>query len=402
MNKVELLAPAGSLDRAILALDYGADAVYVGGKKFSLRARASNFEIEDIRNLCLYAKTLNKKVYVTTNIIPHDNDLDGLDEYLIALESSGVTGIITSSLSIIKRAEEVAPKLERHVSTQMSITNGSTIKFFSSLGVKRVVLARENSMDEIKRIMKETPLEIEAFIHGGMCSSYSGRCVLSNHYTLRDANRGGCAHSCRWNYHLYDGKKRLNEHKRFFNVGSKDLNAGAYIEELIKAGVASLKIEGRMKSAYYLATVVKAYRMLIDHYYEKCSIDKKTLEEFNIEIRKAENRDTGIGFYNGITTINEQLYDQRTEEPTKEFVGYVLSYNDETHEALIEQRNYFIPGDTLEAFGPHLNNSRFIVGEIIDFETKEVLDAARHPLQKLIIKTDIKLKEKDMLRKVFK
>ena len=366
MNKIELLAPAGNLEKAKIALLYGADAVYVGGKRFSLRARASNFEIKDIKELCEFASILNKKVYITMNILPHDEDLPYLEEYLKDLEACKVNAIITSSLHIIKTCEKIAPSIERHVSTQMSITNASAIKHWEKQNVSRVVLARENTMEEIEKIANNTNLELEVFIHGGMCCSYSGRCVLSNHMTERDANRGGCAHSCRWNYHLYDNKKKINKKEEFFNIGSKDLMALRYIPKLIDLNVASLKIEGRMKSTYYLATVVGCYRKLIDLYYEKHHIEEFEFKMFEEEISKAENRLTSIGFFDGLPTINEQLYDTRCEMPTQEYIAYVLGY--ENGDALIEQRNYFCVGDLVEVFGPTTNNTRFVVEKLIDFE----------------------------------
>lgn len=399
MKKIELLAPAGSLEKACIALMYGADAVYVGGKKFSLRARASNFTLDDIKELCKFAKSLNKKVYVTCNIIPHDSDFDDLEEYLKALEERGVTGIISSSMHIIQTASKVAPLLERHVSTQMSITNSQAIKFWESMGVNRVVLAREDSLEEIKKIAKNTNLELEVFIHGGMCSSYSGRCVLSNHFTSRDANRGGCAHSCRWNYNLYDGRKKLNKHNEYFSVGSKDLMAASFIPALIDLGVASLKIEGRMKSSYYLATVVSSYRRLIDLYYEKHSLTKEELIDIEKEISKAENRLTSCGFFNGITSIDQQLYDMRDEKPTQEYVAYVLE-NSIDGKVLIEQRNNFKVGDLVEAFGPNLQIVRFKVERIVDAATLEELDVARHPMQQMYLYTDVLLSKHDMIRKV--
>ena len=263
MSKIELLAPAGDLEKAYTALRYGADAVYVGGKKFSLRARASNFEIEDIKTLVAYAHRHHKKVYVTMNIVAHDSDLDGLDEYIKTLDKIKVDAVIVSSPYIIERVRKLATKMSAHLSTQASVTNHLAIDFYQKLGVTRVVLAREVTLAEIKKIaaLVDTPLEV--FIHGGMCSALSGRCVLSNHMTLRDANRGGCAHSCRWNYTLYHDEKEL---PGTFNIGSKDLMALKYIPALIESKVSSLKIEGRMKSAYYLATVIRAYRMLVYRY----------------------------------------------------------------------------------------------------------------------------------------
>ena len=397
MNKVELLAPAGSLEKAKIALLYGADAVYVGGKQFSLRARASNFSLEDLKELATFAHERNKKVYVTMNIIPHDQDLEGLDEYLKYLLEINIDAIITSSRYIIERAQHVSPNVECHLSTQMSTTSSLGIKYYQKRGVTRVVLAREVTLLEIENIMRKTDIEVEVFVHGGMCSSYSGHCVLSNHMTNRDANRGGCAHSCRWNYTLYEDNQAL---PMFYNIGSKDLMALKYIPRLIDLGVASLKIEGRMKSMYYLAVVVRSYRMLIDAYYEKGYVTEEDIELAEIEISKAENRLTSCGFFEGLPTIKGQLYDDRSEHPTKEYIGYVLDYNEETQMALIEQRNYFEPGDLVEFFGPKLKNTQMVVGEIIDYQTKEVLEVAHHPLQLLLIKVPFVVSKDDMVRKV--
>ena len=401
MNKPELLAPAGNLEKAKTALRYGSDAVYVGGKEFSLRARASNFTKEDLKKLSEFAHNLNKKVYVTCNIIPHDEDLKGLDEYLSYLGSIKIDAIITSSLTIMLTAKKVCPNVEIHVSTQTSITNSSAIAFYQSIGATRVVLAREVTLKEMKQIRKNTQLELEVFIHGGMCASYSGRCTLSNYMTCRDANRGGCAHSCRWNYNLTFKKQRVNPKGEYFNMGSKDLMAIDQIPELLDIGVQSLKIEGRMKSNYYIATVVRSYRMVIDEYLNNGgNVSKEILKQAKIEINKAENRLTSCGFLNGLVTYNEQLYNVRTEEPTKEYVGYVLSFNEETMEALIEQRNYFTVGDTLEFFGPTLKNTLFKVTKMIDAQTKEELEVARHPLQQFIIKLPFVVHEHDMARLV--
>lgn len=398
MKKVELLAPAGNLEKAKIALLYGADAVYVGGKEFSLRARASNFTREDLKDLSEFAHNLNKKMYVTCNIIPHNDDFAGLDDYLKFLSEIGVDAIITSSLGLIQKAKVIAPNVEIHISTQTSITNSKAIKFWQTVGATRVVLAREVSIKEIEKIRKNTSLELEVFIHGGMCASYSGRCTLSNYMTKRDANRGGCAHSCRWNYSLIYGKKQLNLPSEFFNMGSTDLMSIDQIERLIKVGTASLKIEGRMKSPYYIATVVRSYRMVIDEYYNLGFVKKETLEFAKHEIQKAENRLTSCGFLEGMVTPNEQLYEVRNEEPTKEYVGYVLSYDEETKTAVIEQRNYFKLGDTLEFFGPNLPNTLYVVEKMIDATTNEELDVARHPLQQFKMQVPFTVHPHDMVR----
>lgn len=398
MNKVELLAPCGSLEKLKIAVLYGADAVYIGGKKFSLRARASNFSMEDIKEGTAFAHKHNAKVFVTMNIVPHDEDFDGLEEYLKELESFKVDAIIVSSLYIASVAKRIAPLLEVHLSTQASTLNHLAVDAYKKLGFDRVVLGRELSIDEIRKLKASSDIDLEVFIHGGMCVSHSGRCMLSNHMTNRDANRGGCAHSCRWNYDLYDEGKKLNDNC-YFNIGSKDLAAPNFIFDLLDIGVTSLKIEGRMKSLYYIATVVRCYRNLIDKYYE-ASFDrtKIDLDYYFEEIKKAENRQTSIGFFNGDPKVTEQLYNIRSEEPTKDFLAIVNSYDKETKEAIIEVRNYFEVGSTIEAFGPKLENTSFVLTEMTDLEGEKV-DVARHPLEILKIKIPFVVSEFDMLRK---
>ena len=399
MRRVELLAPAGNLEKAKIALMYGADAVYVGGKQFSLRARASNFSVEEIGSLVEFAHGLNKKVYVTMNIIPHDEDLNNLESYLKDLERVKVDAIIVSSLYIIRKALEVAPGLEVHLSTQKSTTNVDTINYYKSHGVSRVVLAREVTLDEMTYISSKTDIELEVFIHGGMCSSYSGHCVLSNYMTNRDANRGGCAHSCRWNYSLVKNDEIMPEN---YNIGSKDMMAVKYVTKLIDLNIASLKIEGRMKSAYYLACVVRAYRMLIDEYYEKGIISDEFEKIIIEEIKKAENRETSVGFYEGIPGVIGQLYDNRCEIPTQEYVAFVLDYNKETKQALVEQRNYLTLGDQIEVFGPKLKSQFITVTKMIDYETNADLEVARHPLQKFWLDMPFEVSFGDLIRLIKK
>lgn len=399
MKKVELLAPAGDLEKAKIAIMYGADAVYVGGKQFSLRARASNIDVPDIKELTDFAKGYQAKVYVTMNIVPHNEDMDGLIPYLRALVDAGVDAIIASSPYIIETAKEHAKELEVHLSTQQSTMNSLATKYWLKEGISRVVLGREANLDEIKQIIDETQTEIEVFIHGGMCVAYSGRCMLSNHMTNRDANRGGCAHSCRWNYSLFEQDKLQNE-TGFYNFGSKDLMAIPYIPKMIDIGVASLKIEGRMKSIYYIATVVRTYRQLIDEYYEKKGhITEQDINRYLEEIKKAENRFAGSGFLSGKAGIDSQLYDMRAEQPTKEFIGYVLDYDAVSQVATIEQRNYFEVNDIVEFFGPKLKNTRFVIESIWD-DANQPVEIARHPKQVLKIKTEVELKKHDMMRLV--
>lgn len=392
--RTELLAPAGSLEKAKIALLYGADAVYIGGKQFSLRARASNFDLDMIKELVDFAHELNKKVYITMNIVFHDDDIFGLDEYLLYLESIKVDAIICSSMIVIERAK-LLTKLEIHLSTQFSVTNSQLVNYFYNEGIKRVVLARELSLLEIEQVKKKAEADLEIFIHGGMCVSYSGRCTLSNYTVLRDANRGGCAHTCRWLYDLYEGEELLSENHDF-QMSSKDLQATDYVKDLLRIGVSSLKIEGRMKSIHYIATVVSAYRMLIDDYYNNSLRD---MSFYQNEINKAENRQTSFGFFAGETTIEQQLYNQRSEVPTKEFVGMVKNYDESSKFLYLEQRNYFSPGDTLEIFTPDKNIVQFKVGKIFD-EEKNELDAARHPLQTVMVKLLVSVPKYSMIRKV--
>lgn len=392
---IELLAPAGNLEKLKIAILYGADAVFIGGKQFSLRARASNFGIDDIKEGCQFAKEHGAKVYVTLNIVPHEEDFQGLEKYLRDLVECGVSGVIVTSFAYSNIIKNIAPELELHLSTQFSASNSDTLNFVQELGFVRAVLAREVSLNQIEEIIKNTNIDLEVFIHGGMCVAYSGRCMLSNHMTNRDANRGGCAHSCRWNYNLYENGESKNPNDEYFNMGSKDLMAIKAIPKLIDLGVKSLKIEGRMKSVYYIATVVRCYRMLIDEYMQNGKI--ANYEYYEKEIQKAENRLTSTGFLFNKVGVNEQLYNVRSETPTKEFVGFVLDYDSKTKIATIEQRNYFKLGDKIEFFGPKLKNTLYIVNEIYD-ENMESLDVARHPQQILKLPVSFTVKYGDMIR----
>lgn len=391
----ELLAPAGDLEKLKIAILYGADAVFIGGQEFSLRARASNFTLEDIKAGAAFAHQHGKKLYVTTNIIPHNDNMSELIEYLKGLESAKVDAIIAASPYIVKTALEHT-NIPVHISTQQSVVNSHAVDFWKDMGAERVVLGRELDMDEIAEITKQSDVEIEVFIHGGMCASYSGRCTLSNNMTDRDANRGGCAHSCRWNYDLYQGNEKISEETMPFSMSSKDLQTLAFIPKLIDANVASLKIEGRMKSIHYIATVVRSYRLLMDEYMETGTV--KDITFYENEIKKAENRLTSYGFMDGIPKAEQQLYNLRSEEPTKEFLGIVVDYDKDTHIATIEQRNYFKPNDEIELVGPRYQE-RFVVGEIKDSDGN-LLDAARHPKQILKIEIPFEVKPFDMVRKV--
>jgi len=398
-SPVELLAPAGDLEKLKIAVLYGADAVYIGGKKFSLRARASNFTLKDIEEGCRFAHRHGAKVYVTMNIIPHEEDFTGVKQYLKSLERAKVDGIIVSSMSVAELSKEVTPSLDLHISTQLSSANSSAVNEYQRMGFSRVVLAREVLPEDMEKIVRNTDCELEVFIHGGMCVSYSGRCMLSNHLTNRDANRGGCAHSCRWNYDLYRNGEIINDKPQFFTIGSKDLVGLKHIFRLISLGIKSLKIEGRMKSLYYIAAVVRCYRLLIDDYH-KTGGDESLIDwDFYLqEIAKAENRLSSTGFLEGKPTIDEQLYHSESEMPTKDFLGIVLKYDGRSKIATIEQRNYFSLGDVVEFFGPQLANTKMQISMMMD-ENKEPLEIARHPLQIVRIKVPFKLSPFDMMRK---
>ncbi|MCH5172259.1 MAG: U32 family peptidase [Erysipelotrichales bacterium] len=368
MKKIELLAPAGDLDRLKLALLYGADAVYIGGKEMSLRSHASNFTIEDIKEGVEFAHNLNKKVYITCNMVMHNEDKKNALNYLQELKKCKVDGIITSSLDLINLNNQFVGN-EMHISTQLSTLNTEAIKFYQNYKVTRVVLGRECSLKEIKDICANTPVEIEVFIHGGMCSSYSGKCMLSNVMTLRDANRGGCAHSCRWKYYLYEWKNRLNKKNEYFAMSSKDLCALKDIPKLIKAGVASLKIEGRMKSYNYLCAIISAYRKCIDDYYDNKKLNYKYYYDL---MSYGENRVTGQGFLHGEVTINEQLFTLNEEfKNAGDFIGIVRSYDKELKIANVEIKNKILSDCEYIKLSPRHKPKKFKIQKMY-FENNEV------------------------------
>ena len=399
MKKIELLAPAGDLERLKIAVLYGADAVYLGGKQFSLRSRASNFGLKEIAEGVAFAKEHGAHVHVTVNMLPHEEDLHGLKEYLMELERIGVTAIIAASPGIMMCAKKWAPKLEVHVSTQHSSTNSSAANYWQEKGMDRVVLGREVTLEEIKASAAHTQVPLEVFIHGGMCISYSGRCVLSNNMTGRDANRGGCAQSCRWKYRLYEGDRALHDEQDLFSMSSKDLMAARYIPALIQAGIASLKIEGRMKSAYYIATLIHTYRHLIDEIYEQGSISEERMEYYVKELSKAENRPTASGFYNGLPKAMDHLYGINGAGVTQEYIAYVLDYDEEQHLATLEVRNNFQPFIEAEVFGPHIPMTRFHFQELYDLDGN-TLEVAKTPMQIIKTRVDVPMEKDAMIRKV--
>lgn len=388
---IELLAPAGSLDRLKIAFLYGADAVYVGGYHYSLRANAINFSESELKEACNFAHNLGKKVYVTVNIAMHNSELEGLEEYLRELASIKVDAVIVSDIAVINAIKNNNIDLEIHLSTQASTLNYEAALFYKKLGVKRIVLAREASKEDIIQIKKHTGLDLECFIQGAMCTSFSGKCVLSNVTTNRDSNRGGCAQICRWIFNIND-----NEHP--FSMTPKDLNMSIYLEDMIKIGVNSFKVEGRMRSIYYIATVIYEYRRLFD------KIKTNTLKESDIYyandiINRCANRESVPQFFDKLPTNKEQYYLGREEVSNQDFLGIVLEEKDNL--VLLEERNFFKVGDIVEFFGPDLEPFTYEIHNIFD-ENKNKIDVARHPQMKVYLEIDKRLPKSSMMRlKVF-
>lgn len=405
MKKPELLAPAGNLEKLKIAVHYGADAVFLGGQAYGLRSNADNFTMEEIVEGVSFANQYGAKIYVTTNIIAHDENIEGLDQYLQDLESTGATGIIVADPLIIETCKRVAPKLEIHLSTQQSLSNYKAVEFWKQEGLDRVVLARETGAMEMREMKEKVDIEIESFIHGAMCIAYSGRCTLSNHMTARDSNRGGCCQSCRWDYDLLevdeDGELDLyyDENEATpFAMSPKDLKLIESIPKMMDIGVDSLKIEGRMKSIHYIATVVSVYRKVIDAYAEDPD-HFKIQPEWLIELDKCANRDTAPAFIEGTPGYEEQMYGQQNKKNAAyDFCGLVLDYDKISKIATIQQRNKFEPGQEIEFFDPEINTFRQVVETIYDEEGNE-LDAARHPLQIVQIKVDHPIYTNNMMRK---
>ncbi len=403
MKKIELLAPAGNFEKLKTALYFGADAVYVGGKSFSLRAFSNNFTNEELVEAINYTHSLGKKIYVTVNAFMKNHEIDKIKEYLEFLYSANVDAVIVTDPGVIYLAKKYTPNLELHLSTQANTLNLASVEFWKEQGVKRIVLARELSMKEISEIKNNVPdIELEAFIHGAMCISYSGRCLLSNYLTGRDSNRGECVQACRWNFAIKEVSKEgefypIEEDERgTYILNSKDLNLIDYIGEMVSAGVVSFKIEGRMKGEYYLATVINAYRRAIDEYY-KIGDSYKQNPLFMKELKKTFHRafTTAYAFGDNTETVN---YENSQSTGDSLFVASVLGY-DEEKGALVEMRNRFKVGDTLEILSPSDNfNKTFVVTSIKD-EFGNAIEDAKNVQQKLYIKLDYKLSKGDVLRR---
>lgn len=404
MKKVELLAPAGDLERLKIAFTYGADAVYIGGEIFGMRSAAKNFTLDEMKEGVEFAHNLGKKVFVTLNIIPRNNDLKRLPNYLLELEKIGVDAVIVSDAGVFNVVKKTVPNMEIHISTQASTSNSESSKFWYEKGAKRVVTARELSFDETRKIRDNVPedMDIEAFVHGAMCMSYSGKCVISNYTTNRDANRGACAQPCRWKYTLV--KEEDNEYKKvlsdidssfFFN--SKDLCMIKYVRELIESGITSFKIEGRMKTAYYVATTVRAYRMALDSYYK----DPENFEFNDIwldELKKGSHRDYSTGFYFESPDSKSHNYESASYIRNYDFIGIVRDYDEKEDLYVVEQRNRMFTGDKIEVIGPFIETKNATILKMYNEEGEEITSAP-HARQIVKMKIDTKLDKDYMLRK---
>lgn len=393
---IELLSPAGDAEKMKIAFLYGADAIYIGGQNYSLRANAKNFTLEEIKETVKYAHNLNKKVYVTVNIVFHDEDFQGLEDYLKYLDSVNVDAIIVSDISVMNLWQKLNLKMELHVSTQASTLNKETALFYKELGATRVVLARECLKDNIKEIKDYTSLELEAFIHGAMCTSISGRCIMSNYATNRDANRGGCAQICRWNFTAESNDQIITNN---FQICPKDLNMIPNIKEMIEVGVNSFKVEGRMRSIYYLATVMLSYKRIINHILNNTLTDKISNYYLNI-LNRCANRESTPQFFNKYPGYEEQYYTNTREEySNQDFLGIVKENKDGI--ITLEQRNYFKTGTTVQFISPNKKTFNYEINEIFD-DDMNIIKEANHAQMIVKIKANLNVEKDDIMRlKVF-
>lgn len=383
-KRPELLAPAGTMEKLQMALAYGADAAYLGGVQFGLRAFGGNFANEEIRAAVQLAHGAGKKVYVTVNVFPHNDDLVSLPDYLRFLAEVGADAVLVADLGVFMLVREAAPTLPVHISTQANNVNWRTVRAWQELGAARVVLARELSREEIREIRRHTSVELELFVHGAMCISYSGRCLLSSYFTGRDANRGACAQSCRWKYALVEMSRPgeyysiAEDERGTYIMNSKDLCLLPHLDEVVRCGIDSLKIEGRMKSVHYVASVVKAYRMALDACLSGNPYEVR--EEWRAELEKVSHRAYTTGFFFGKTTGADQIYGSSSYEQTSDFVGLVRAYDPVTQIATVEQRNNMKLGQEIEVFQPVGAPFRQNLSEMWDEEGQEIA-AAPHPQQ---------------------
>ncbi|RKI41386.1 U32 family peptidase [bacterium D16-51] len=388
-GKPELLVPAGSLEVLKVAVLYGADAVYIGGDLYGLRAKAKNFSSEDMKEGIAFANKYGKRVFVTANITAHNRDLEGVRKYFWELKEIGPDALIISDPGVFSIAQEVCPEIEVHISTQSNNVNYATYQFWHKLGVKRVVSARELSIEEIGEIRRNIPddLEIESFVHGAMCISYSGRCLLSNYFTGRDANLGACTHPCRWKYYIVEENRPgeylpIEENERgTYIFNSKDLCMIEHIPDLVNAGIDSFKIEGRMKTALYVADVARTYRQAIDDYFASPELYESRKDYYMQEISKCTYRQYTTGFYYGPTTHESQIYDNNTYVKGYVYLGIIQEVDGDGYAAL-EQKNKFCVGDTVEIMKPGGDNLLVTVEKMLDDKGQEI-ESCPHPQQKI-------------------
>ena len=402
-KKPELLAPAGNMEKLKMAFLYGADAVYLGGEAYGLRAQGGNFSREELTEAARFAHERGKRIYVTVNVYPHNEEFSALPTYLRYLQSIDADAILVSDLGVFSTAREVAPELPVHISTQANTVNYAAVNAWARLGAERVVLARELSIEEIREIRRRCDVELEMFVHGAMCVSYSGRCLMSNYFTGRDANRGDCAQACRWRYALMEETRPgqyfpVEEDARgTYIFNSKDLCLMPYLAEVVKCGVDSLKIEGRMKSIHYVASVTKAYRMAIDAYFEapeRFAVNPAWLEELD----KVSHRAYTDGFFHGGQPTDAQIYGSSSYTQTSDFIGLVLDYDAATGFALVEQRNHMRVGEEIEIFQPKGEGWRQTLSEMTD-ETGAPIEAAPHPQQHVRIRMEWPIEKYAILRR---
>jgi len=402
--KIELLAPAGNPEKLKMAIIYGADAVYLAGPRFGLRAGAGNFTLEEMKEGIKFAHERNRKVYVTMNIIPHNEDFEGMEDYIALVSDLGADAVIVSDLGVLSAVREVNPSIPVHISTQANVTNYKSAMLYKKLGASRIIAARELSLQELSFIHQQVPdIEIEAFVHGAMCISYSGRCLLSSFMCGRDANRGDCAQSCRWKYYLVEEKRPgeyypiIEDERGTFILNSKDLCMLEYIPELVKAGVTSFKIEGRMKSSFYVSTVVRAYRRALDAYMNDPG-NYVFRQEWLDEVSKVSHRSFTTGFFFNKPGADSQNYGTSSYIQSHEFVGIVLSYNETDKTALIEQRNRVFSGEEIEIVQPEGRDIRMIISDMRDIDGNRI-ESTPHPQMKYTLKVPEPVIPYSILRK---
>ncbi|MCR4581501.1 MAG: U32 family peptidase [Bacilli bacterium] len=392
MALIELLAPAGSKEKMMFAFLYGADAIYFAGERYSLRANAINFTREEMKETVEYAHSMGKKCYVTVNIVFHNEDTKDIEEYLLFLDSIKVDAILASDISVMDLYNKLGLHMELHVSTQASILNKEAALFYKGLGAKRLVLARESSREDIKQIKEATGLDLECFAHGAMCTSISGRCVMSNYATNRDSNRGGCVQICRWTFDYTKDNEKLTD--KPFSMTPKDLNMISYIQDMMNIGVNSFKIEGRMRSIYYVSTVILIYRRIIDRILNNTLTDE--YKEYALKVlNRVANRESSPQFYNKMPGFEEQYYLGRDEASNQDFLALVLDSKDGYIK--VEERNTFRVGDKVEFFGPSIDTFEYTITEIYDKDMNKI-DKAVHPKEELYIKIDKEIPKYSMMR----